>query len=109
MTRCVLSDDTHNGVYLPQDLLKEMSQKGFLAKVNEVYEDMPAYLLPQAFVRDWLAWINDPVDVLRPEFSNQSLLCVHNRLIVDPEWNPDRRAGLFTVIYKGLWSKITSL
>ena len=86
-----------------------MSQKGFLAKVNEVYEDMPAYLLPQAFVRDWLAWIDDPVDVPRPEFSNYSLLCVHKRLIIDPEWNPDRRAGLFTVIYEDLWSKIISL
>jgi hypothetical protein len=92
-----------------QDLLKEMTQKNFLADPKEIYEDMPAYLLSQAFVRDWLAWINDPVDVARPDFSNHGLLCVHDHLVVDPEWNPDRRAGLFTVIYNDLWTKIVSL
>lgn len=70
---------------------------------------MPAYLLSQSFVRNWLAWINDPIDVARPEFSNGDLICDHNQLAVDPEWNPDRRAGLYTVIYADLWNKIVSL
>lgn len=86
-----------------------MTQKSFLTSSNEIYEGLPAYLLSHSFVRDWLEWIEDPIETARPVFSNRALFCVHNQLVVDPEWNPDRRAGLFTVVYEDLWNKIVSL
>lgn len=86
-----------------------MTQKSFLAKSNEIFDGLPAYLLSQSFVRQWLDWIEDPIETPRPIFSNRSLFCNHNQLLVDLEWNPDRRAGLYTLVYDDLWSKIVSL
>lgn len=86
-----------------------MTGKAFLENSNEIYEGLPAYLLSHAFVHQWLEWIEDPIEIPRPVFSNAPLRCVHNRLHVDLEWFPDRRAGIFTVVYDDLWNRIVSL
>jgi hypothetical protein len=92
-----------------QDRLKEMTNRGFLESSNEIYAGLPAYLLSHAFVRQWLEWIEDPIEIPRPVFNNRPLLCIHNQLHVDLEWFPDRRAGIFTVVYHDLWGRIVSL
>ncbi|KAJ9107796.1 hypothetical protein QFC19_002701 [Naganishia cerealis] len=89
--------------------LKDMLQRAFLANKREIYAGVPAYLLSVHFVNSWLEWVNDPVEVPRPIFSNRELFCEHDNLLVDPNWMPDHGAGLFVVVYDTLWHKISQL
>jgi len=87
-----------------------MTQQTFLTTAKlEIFAGIPAYLLSVAFVNSWLNWINDPIGVARPKFSNRELFCEHNGLLVDPDWKPDHESGLFVVVYGTFWSKMVSL
>ncbi|KAJ9109175.1 hypothetical protein QFC21_000504 [Naganishia friedmannii] len=90
--------------------LKEMTQQSFLTTAKrEIFAGIPTYLLSVAFVNSWLEWINDPIEIQRPNFSNRELFCQHHGLLVDPDWMPDHESGLFVVIYVTLWSQLVSL
>jgi hypothetical protein len=87
-----------------------MTQQTFLTTAKrEIFAGIPTYLLSVAFVNSWLEWINDPIEVPRPKFSNGELFCEHHRLLVDPDWKPDHESGLFVVIYGTLWNKLVNL
>ncbi|KAJ9125512.1 hypothetical protein QFC22_000473 [Naganishia vaughanmartiniae] len=90
--------------------LKDMTHMTFLTTPKrEIFAGIPSYLLSVEFVNSWLEWINDPIEVPRPKFSNGKLFCKHHQLLVDPDWKPDHESGLFVVIYEAFWSKIASL
>lgn len=77
-------------VFIYQAQLKSIVSSNVLTIDPELTPGVVQAIVPVEFLRQWRAWTNRPQDKPRPAaIDNTSLICQHDRLLIDPRLPQD--------------------
>ncbi|EGO18657.1 hypothetical protein SERLADRAFT_418842 [Serpula lacrymans var. lacrymans S7.9] len=72
-------------------------------------ENVPCAIVPAQFIRLWRQWLNKPTDVVRPKtVDNSQFLCVHSKLVFDPNC-PSDLDNCIAVVQRSEWNILEEL